>query len=112
MAVVTGASGADPEAASQSATQFAALIDTTIALNQQIAQMLNLDSADNDAQWHAASAASEIVAAHYRATSHAPTHDEAAAIVTTLREATTALDGLGVGGTPNRTRKSQNWGTA
>jgi hypothetical protein len=91
MAAATGSApdGAGPATPNQNAAQFAELIDATIVLNQEISGMLGLGKADSLARWQAVGAATEIVAAHYRATNHTLTAEEGSAIVATLREAVT-----------------------
>ena len=102
MAAVSGWSHADEagdETTARNAAEFGRLIDSTVAVNREIVERLQLDEADGNARWIAASATAEIIAAHYRATTRALTGSEAVPLIETLTRAVEeTLSGFDVSG--------------
>jgi len=86
-----GGKGGDGAASGPSAAQFSALIDSTIALSQNLAAQLGAGEEELDpaVRWALAGSASQVVAASYRATGHALPKEEAqrlAEIAATLQD--------------------------
>jgi len=68
------------QSASNNSTQFNAMVDSTISLSRELASQLGADSEDQlDAwvRWSLAGAASQVVAAHFKATGKPLTDEEA-----------------------------------